>query len=194
MESSAEQEYRVVVYCASADGNDPAYREEATRLGQALARDGMGLIYGGATVGLMGAVADGALGEGGSVVGFLPRVLVSREIAHQGLTRLEYNETMHERKAAMLELADAVIALPGGFGTLDELMEALTWAQLGIHNKPCVLINTLGYYDGLLGFLETAVAVGFLKRENYKRLQVAEDTSEAVALLRLHRESLMGSK
>ncbi len=191
MESSAEPEYRVVVYCASADGNDPAYREEAGRLGQALARDGMGLIYGGATVGLMGAVADGALSEGGSVVGFLPRVLVSREIAHRGLTRLEYNETMHERKAAMLELADAIIALPGGFGTLDELMEALTWAQLGIHSKPCVLINTLGYYDGLLGFLETAVAIGFLKRENYKRLQVVGDASEALALLRAHRASLV---
>ena len=183
-----------MVYCASADGNDPAYRAEAGRLGQALAREGMGLIYGGATAGLMGAVADGALSEGGSVVGFLPRVLVSREIAHKGLTRLEYNETMHERKAAMLEMADAIIALPGGFGTLDELMEALTWAQLGIHSKPCVLINTLGYYDGLLRFLETAVATGFLKQTNYQRLQVAGDTSEAVALLRLHREGLMGSK
>ncbi len=139
----------------------------------------------------MGAVADGALSEGGSVVGFLPRVLVSREVAHKGLTRLEYNETMHERKAAMLELADAIIALPGGFGTLDELMEALTWAQLGIHSKPCVLINTLGYYDGLLGFLETAVAIGFLKRENYKRLQVVGDASEALALLRAHRASLV---
>ena len=191
MESSAEQEYRVVVYCASADGNDPAYREEAARLGRALAREGMGLIYGGATAGLMGAVADGALSEGGSVVGFLPRVLVSREIAHQGLTRLEYNETMHERKAAMLEVADAIIALPGGFGTLDELMEALTWAQLGIHAKPCVLINTLGYYDGLLRFLETAVATGFLKQTNFQRLQVAGDASEALALLRLHRESLI---
>ena len=192
MESSAEQEYRVVVYCASADGNDPAYREEAGRLGQALAREGMGLIYGGATAGLMGAVADGALSEGGSVVGFLPRVLVSREVAHKGLTRLEYNETMHERKAAMLELADAIIALPGGFGTLDELMEALTWAQLGIHSKPCVLINTLGYYDGLLRFLETAVATGFLKQTNYQRLQVAGNASEALALLRLHRVSLIG--
>ena len=191
MGSSAEQEYRVVVYCASADGNDPAYREEAGRLGQALAREGMGLIYGGATVGLMGAVADGALSEGGSVVGFLPRVLVSREVAHKGLTRLEYNETMHERKAAMLELADAVIALPGGFGTLDELMEVLTWAQLGIHSKPCVLVNTLGYYDGLLGFLETAVAAGFLKLENYKRLQVTGDASGALALLRPHRASLI---
>jgi uncharacterized protein (TIGR00730 family) len=192
MESSAEQEYRVVVYCASADGNDAAYREEASRLGRALAREGMGLIYGGATVGLMGAVADGALSEGGAVVGFLPRVLVSREVAHKGLTRLEYNETMHERKAAMLELADAIVALPGGFGTLDELMEALTWAQLGIHSKPCVLINTLGYYDGLLRFLETAVATGFLKQANYERLQVAGDASEAVALLHAHRESLIG--
>ena len=191
MESSAEQEYRVVVYCASADGNDPAYREEAGRLGKALAQEGMGLIYGGATAGLMGAVADGALSEGGSVVGFLPRVLVSREIAHKGLTRLEFNETMHERKAAMLEVADAIIALPGGFGTLDELMEALTWAQLGIHAKPCVLINTLGYYDGLLRFLETAVTTGFLKQTNYERLQVAEDASEALSLLRAHRKSLI---
>jgi len=191
MDASPEQEYRVVVYCASADGNDPAYREEAGRLGRALARQGVGLIYGGATAGLMGAVADGALSEGGAVVGFLPRVLVSREVAHKGLTRLEYNETMHERKAAMLELADAVIALPGGFGTLDELMEALTWAQLGIHAKPCIVINTLGYYDGLLGFLETAVAAGFLKQTNFQRLQVAGDASEALALLRAHRASFI---
>ena len=143
-EMSEPKPYRVAVYCASAIGIDPAYKAAATEMGRALAGAGIGVVYGGAKVGLMGAVADAALGGGAEVIGVLPEVLVGREIAHPGLTRLIYTATMHERKAAMIELADAVIALPGGFGTLDELMEALTWAQLGIHAMRVILVNTLG--------------------------------------------------
>ncbi len=179
--------YRVVVYCASAPGNRPQYMHAARELGARLAVEGIGLVYGGASVGLMGAVADGALAEGGEVLGVLPAVLADREIAHATLTRLKslyYTDTMHERKAKMLELSDAVLALPGGYGTLDELMEALTWLQLGIHAKPCILVNLLGYYDGLLAFLNRAVLEGFLKSENRARILVASDVRHAIQILR----------
>jgi uncharacterized protein (TIGR00730 family) len=159
----------------------------ARELGALLAVEGIGLVYGGASVGLMGAVADGALSEGGEVLGVLPAVLSDREIAHATLTRMKslyYTETMHERKAKMLELADAVVALPGGFGTLDELMEALTWLQLGIHAKPCILVNLMGYYDGLLAFLDRAVHEGFLKSENRSRILVARDVRHSIQILR----------
>ena len=179
--------YRIVVYCASAAGTDPAYLASATQLGQAIGESNMSLVYGGATVGLMGAVANAALGAGAEVIGILPEVLKSREVAHLSLTRLEYTSTMHERKARMIELADAVIALPGGFGTLDELMEAVTWAQLGIHTMPCVVVNILGYYDGLLKFLDTAVDAGFLKPANRQRLLVAATVKEAIQILKEHR-------
>jgi uncharacterized protein (TIGR00730 family) len=178
--------YRVLVYCASAPGANPAYIAEATALGRAIAQAGMGLVYGGATVGLMGAVANGAIAAGGNVIGVLPAVLVTREIAHAGIAELIHTETMHERKAKMLELSDAVIALPGGYGTLDELMEAVTWAQLGLHAKPCILVNVLGYYDGLLTFLDTAVREGFLKPVNRQRIQVAATAEEAIRLLQEH--------
>lgn len=183
----APQPYRVVVYCASAPGNRPEYMHAARELGALLAVEGIGLVYGGASVGLMGAVADGALAEGGEVLGVLPSILADREIAHATLLRLKslyYTDTMHERKAKMLELADAVLALPGGFGTLDELMEALTWLQLGIHAKPCILINLLGYYDGLLAFLDRAVLEGFLKSENRARILVASDVRHTIRILR----------
>ncbi len=179
--------YRAVVYCASSPGNRPEYMRAARELGAALAVAGIGLVYGGASVGLMGAVADGALAEGGEVIGILPAVLADREIAHAtlaGMKSLFYTETMHERKAKMLELSDAVLALPGGFGTLDEMMEALTWVQLGIHAKPCILVNLLGYYDGLLAFLDRAVLEGFLKSENRARILVASDVRHAIAILK----------
>lgn len=139
---------------------------------------GMGLVYGGASVGTMGTIADSALGAGAEVLGVMPRALVDREIAHRGLTRLYEVETMHERKALMASLANAFLALPGGYGTLDEFMEILTWAQLGMHGKPCVLVNTLGYYNGLLEFLDNAVAEGFLKEKN-RALIVVADSAEA---------------
>jgi uncharacterized protein (TIGR00730 family) len=178
------QTYRAVVYCASAAGVNPAYREAASALGRGLAETGIGLVYGGATVGMMGAVANAALAAGGEIIGVLPEVLSSREIGHTGLTELIATASMHERKAKMLELADAVIALPGGFGTLDELMEAVTWAQLGIHNKPCVLVNVLGYYEGLLAFLDTAVQEGFLKAANRELILVAANTEEAIHIVK----------
>lgn len=173
---------RVAVYCGSADGSDPAFRAEAAALGKAIAEAGMGLVYGGANVGLMGAVADAALAAGSEVVGVLPTVLAGKEIAHTGLTSLELVPTMHERKARMAELADAFLVLPGGYGTLDELMEAVTWAQLRLHTKPCILINTSGYWDELLRFLDSAVTAGFLKAENRRLLLVASTAADSISL------------
>jgi uncharacterized protein (TIGR00730 family) len=177
---------RIAVYCASAPGHNPAHRAEADALGRLIAQSGWGLVYGGANVGMMGAVADAALSSGGEVIGVLPRFMTQREIAHLGLTQLLLVDSMHERKARMLELADAVIALPGGFGTLDELMEALTWVQIGIHAKPCLLVNTLGYYDGFLAFLETAVQSGFLLARNRDSLLTASSAAQAIHTLNQH--------
>jgi len=152
-------------------------------LGKAIAAAGLGLVYGGASVGLMGAVADAALKGGAKVVGVLPTVLAGKEIAHNGLSSLELVPTMHERKARMVELSDAFLVLPGGYGTLEEVLEAVTWAQLRLHAKPCILINTLGYWDGLLKFLDTAVAAGFLKAKNRALLRVAGSAGEAVGMV-----------
>jgi uncharacterized protein (TIGR00730 family) len=170
------------VYCGSADGNDPVYRAEARALGREIAAARMGLVYGGANVGLMGAVADAALAGGAEVIGVLPEVLSGREIAHTGLTRLETVATMHQRKARMVVLADAFLILPGGYGTLDETLEIITWSQLRLHAKPCILINTAGYWDGLLAFLDSTVAAGFLMPENRALLLVARDAAEALRL------------
>lgn len=174
---------RVAVYCGSADGKHPAYRSEAIGLGEAIAAAGLGLVYGGANVGLMGAVADAALSGGAEVVGVLPEMLAGREIAHTGLTRLEIVSTMHRRKARMVALAQAFLILPGGYGTLDELLEIITWSQLRIHSKPCVLINTLGYWNRLLDFLDSTVEAGFLKPENRALLLVALDARSAVQMV-----------
>jgi uncharacterized protein (TIGR00730 family) len=171
---------RVAVYCGSANGTDPEFLAEALALGRAIAGAGFGMVYGGASVGLMGAVADAALAGGAEVIGVLPEVLSGSEIAHKGLTRLEVVSTMHERKARMVKLADAFLILPGGYGTLDEMMEIVTWKQLRLHAKPCTLINTAGYWDGLLGFLDRAVEAGFLKAENRRLLEVAATATEAV--------------
>src|SRR5579862_9620125 len=171
---------RVAVYCGSANGTDPAYLAEARAVGKAVASSGMGVVYGGANVGLMGAVADAALAAGGEVIGVLPEVLAGREIAHTGLTRLESVATMHQRKARMVALAEAFLILPGGYGTLDEMLEIITWSQLRLHSKPCILINTLGYWNGFLDFLDHTVATGFLKPENRALLVVAGTAEEAV--------------
>jgi hypothetical protein len=170
------------VYCGSADGNNPAFLAEARTLGAAIAAAGLGLVYGGASVGLMGAVADAALAGGAQVIGVLPAILDDREIAHGGLTTLERVLTMHERKARMVELADAFLVLPGGYGTLEEVLEAVTWAQLKLHAKPCILINTAGYWEGLLQFLDTAVAAGFLKPHNRNLMLVAANAQQAVQM------------
>jgi hypothetical protein len=173
---------RVAVYCGSAFGTNPAYLAEARALGAAIAASGLGMVYGGANIGLMGAVADAALAGGAEVIGVLPSVLEGREIAHDGLTALELVPTMHERKARMAELAEAFLVLPGGYGTIEELFEAVTWAQLGLHAKPVILINTAGYWDGLLTFLDSTVAAGFVKRKNRELLRVAANANEALAM------------
>lgn len=156
----------ICVYCGSSEGNRPEYRAAAVELGHAMAQVGVGLVYGGARVGLMGAIADAVLAAGGHAVGIIPKHLMGREVAHRGLTELHVVETMHERKHQMAALADAFIALPGGYGTLDELCEVLGWAQLGLHAKPIVLLNPAGYYDPLLAMLDRAVKDGFLKPQN----------------------------
>ena len=174
---------RVAVYCGSADGSDPVFLAEAKALGAAIAEAGLGMVYGGASLGLMGAVADAALAGGAEVVGVLPEILAGSEIAHRGLTRLEMVPTMHERKARMVKLADAFLMLPGGYGTLDEMMEIVTWKQLRLHAKPCILINTANYWDGLLAFLDHAVESGFLKAGNRRLLEVAATAGEAVGVV-----------
>jgi uncharacterized protein (TIGR00730 family) len=173
---------RVAVFCGSAYGTNPAFRAEASALGSAIAQAGMGLVHGGACRGLMGVVADSALAGGAEVIGVLPEVLRGREIAHDGLTRLELVPSMHERKARIHELADAILTLPGGYGTLDELLEAVTWAQIGLHAKPCILINTAGYWNGLLAFIDTAVASGFIEAKNKSLLRVAPNAPDAIRM------------
>ncbi|WP_148715221.1 LOG family protein [Chitinolyticbacter meiyuanensis] len=173
----------VVVFCGARHGTDPVHTEAARRLGTALAASGRTLVYGGGHVGLMGEVADGALAAGGRVVGVIPHFMVERELAHGELSELVVVDSMHTRKAKMAELADAFIAMPGGFGTLDELFEILTWAQIGLHGKPVALLNTHGYFDGLLAFMRTAAQEGFVRMDEVERLVV--DADVALLLQRL---------
>ena len=183
-------ERKVCVFCGSSLGVGSAYRAEALALGSLLGKAGLGLVYGGAQVGLMGVLADAALANGSRVIGVIPRALAGVEVAHQGLSKLMVVETMHERKAIMAQEADAFVALPGGFGTLDEFFEILTWAQLGIHTKPCLMVNTGGYYDHLLSFLEVAIREGFLKGENRAYIQVVGNAAEALQRVQKLWESL----
>jgi hypothetical protein len=171
----------VAVFCASADGARPEYRAAAETLGRTLAERGLGLIYGGAKVGLMGAVADAALAAGGRVVGVIPHVLVDLEVAHQGVTELHVTSTMHTRKALMAEKADAFFILPGGFGTFEEMFEVLAWQTLKLHSKPVVLLNIAGFYDTLLAFLDVCEREGML-RGNRAILLVATTPEEALRL------------
>jgi uncharacterized protein (TIGR00730 family) len=157
---------RVCVFCGSSSGNRDDYRTVTTALAAELIRRGIGVVYGGACVGLMGLLADEVLARGGEVIGVIPGAMVDREIAHRGLTDLRIVDSMHERKAMMAGLADAFIALPGGFGTFEEFCEAVTWTQLGLHQKRCGLLNVAGFYDPLLALFDRAVADGFLKPEN----------------------------
>ncbi len=166
---------RVCVFCGSRDGTRDQYVGSARQMGQALARRGIGLVYGGGGVGLMGILADAALSAGGDVVGVIPEALMAREVAHQGLTDLRVVASMHDRKALMAELADAFVALPGGFGTLEEFCEALTWAQLGIHRKPCGLLNVEGFFDPLLSFFDHAVHERFVSPDHRSLVVVEED-------------------
>lgn len=173
----------VAVFCASADGVDPVYRRAAEALGRALAERNIGVVYGGAKVGLMCAVAEAALAAGGRVVGVIPEVLVDLEVAHRGITELHVTDTMHTRKALIGQSADAFIALPGGFGTFEELFEVLAWHTLRLHQKPILLLNTNGFYDGLLKFLDHCIAEGMLKPKNREVLLVAATVDEALHLL-----------
>lgn len=171
---------RVCVYCASSPGSDPAIHAATRALGRLLVAEGLELVYGGGKAGLMGVVADAVMEAGGKVTGVIPRRLFPREIAHRGITELIEVESMHARKTRMFELADAFIALPGGFGTLEELFEVTTWAQLGIHQKPIGVLNLGGYYDALLRFLDRAVQEGLLRPDNRA---IVVDRDEPAALL-----------
>lgn len=173
----------VCVYAGSNPGVDPAHAEAARALGTLLAEQGTGLVYGGGRVGLMGVVADAVLAAGGNAVGIIPRALDRREVAHQGLTELVVVGTMHERKALMAERSDAFIALPGGLGTIEELVEAATWTQLGIHRKPIGLLDSAGYWKPFDAFLEHAVASGFVRPEHRRAIIRDEDPEPLLALL-----------
>jgi uncharacterized protein (TIGR00730 family) len=157
---------RIGVFCGSSPGGDPAFTEAAKAVGTELARRGIGLVYGGGTVGLMGVVADATLESGGEVIGVIPEALEGKELAHQGVTELRVVASMHERKALMEELSDGFVALPGGFGTFEELLEILTWSQLGIHRKPAGILNVSGYYDCLIAMFDHAVSQRLLSSSN----------------------------
>src|SRR5512146_1382593 len=166
---------RICVFCGSSRGNRPVYLDAARATGRALAERGIELVYGGGSVGLMGAVADAVLDAGGAVTGVIPRALELRELAHRRLTTLHVVGSMHERKARMAELADGFVALPGGMGTLEELAEILTWAQLGLHARPVGLLDAGGYFGPLIAFLDHATAEGFIRPEHRRLLTVADD-------------------
>ena len=174
---------KVCVYCGSSPGRRGIYLAEARKLGRLLAGRGIGLVYGGASVGLMGAVADAALGAGGEVVGVIPRRLDEREIGHRGLTRLHVVGSMHERKQRMADLSDAFLALPGGMGTLEELTETVTWSMLGLHDKPVGLLDVDGYWRPLLAFFDHAVAEGFLRPEQRELVLAEADAERLLARL-----------
>lgn len=177
---------RLCVFCGSSPGHDPSYLAGARNLGAALARAGIGLVYGGASVGLMGAVADAVMSDGGEVVGVMPQSLVDKEIAHNALADLRIVASMHERKALMAELADGFVALPGGLGTFEELFEVWTWAQLGYHRKPCSLLNVGGFYDKLADFLDDVVSRGFVKPIHRSMLIVEQDPDALIRAIRAY--------
>lgn len=177
---------RICVFCGSAFGNDLAYRESAETFARLLAENCIGIVYGGASVGLMGVVADAALAAGGEVIGVLPHSMMAREIGHSGLTELHLVDSLHERKAMMADLSDAFVALPGGLGTLEEIFEACSWAQIGLHRKPCAFLNTGGFYDGLMTFLDTTVMQGFVRRESRDFILSESDPHALLQRLRNH--------
>jgi len=172
---------RICVYCGSSFGGKPIYTEQAKAMGEAIAKRGDELVYGGGRVGLMGAVADAVLAAGGSVIGIMPRFLVDKEIAHKGLTELRVVDTMHNRKEMMIRVADAIIALPGGWGTYDELAEAITWAQLGLHDKPIGVLHVAGFFSPLIAQMEHAIAEGFV-RPAHRDLLIIDEDSERLLL------------
>ena len=182
----------ITVFCGSSFGSEEIYKEQAVLLGQTLAKQNIQLIYGGANVGLMGAVADGVLLEGGKAIGVLPHFLQSKEIAHQDLTELILVETMHERKTKMNDLCDGVIVLPGGYGTLEEFFEMITWAQLGLHKKPIAILNINGFYDDLIKLVQNMVDKGFLKQINQEMLLVSDSIDELLEKMKNYRAPSVG--
>ncbi len=185
---------KICVYCGSNPGRDPIYIEGACALVREIAARNIGLVYGGASIGIMGAIADTVLHEGGEVVGVIPQSLVDKEIAHHGLTELKVVGSMHERKALMAELSDGFIALPGGLVTLEEIIEVLTWAQLGFHTKPCGLLNIHGYYEGLSSFLNPAVHEQFIKKEHHSMLIIENNPQRLLDQLWAYKSPLQMNK
>ena len=175
---------RLSVFCASSEGNNPIYMEQAFSVGVALAKNNIGLVYGGASVGCMGAVAKGALSEGGEVIGVLPQFLNKREIAALGLTELVMVDSMHERKLKMNNLSDGNITIPGGFGTFEELFEMATWGQLGLHRNPTAILNVNGYYDHLIAQMQHMVSEGLLKKEHYNTLVIENDVDALITKMK----------
>lgn len=185
---------RVCVFCGSKPGRRPEYLEAARELGRALAERGYGLVYGGASVGLMGAIADTVLAEGGEVIGVIPETLVAREVAHHGLSEQHVVKTMHERKALMAERADAFVAMPGGFGTFEELFEVVTWGQLGIHQKPVGLLNVAGYFEALLAMVDRGVEEGFIPNAHRALLCSQADPNDLLDRLSSYQMPDLGHK
>lgn len=174
---------RICVFCGSAAGTDPEVLTQARNLGRILAERGIGLVYGGASIGVMGAVADACLDAGGEVTGIIPKTLLKREVAHTGLTKLVVVESMHNRKAMMAALSDAFITLPGGFGTFEEVFEMITWKQLGIERKPIILVNVNGFYEGLDAFIRHAAASGFIRESALALYELVPDVEHALERL-----------
>jgi len=174
----------VCVFCGSSAGTGNRYAGVAARVGATLAGAGLGVVFGGGGTGMMGALADGALAAGGRVIGIIPRALEQREVAHRGLTELRVVRTMHERKQAMAEAADAFVMLPGGFGTFEEFCEVVTWSQLGMHRKPCVLVNALGYFDPMIAMFERGFSEGFIRADYRGIVAVADGADGLLAALR----------
>ncbi|WP_211271739.1 TIGR00730 family Rossman fold protein [Caryophanon latum] len=173
----------VAIYCGSQMGKNEAYKEAAIEIGGTLASAGYAIVYGGSKIGLMGLMADAALAQGGHVIGVMPEHLQKRELAHEQLTGLYVVDSMHTRKAQMIELSDALVAMPGGCGTLDEYFEAFTWAQIGLHNKPVILYNVDGFYDALIAHFEKMIGEGFIRQEQHELFHVVTNAQELVALL-----------
>ncbi|KQT25934.1 LOG family protein YvdD [Chryseobacterium sp. Leaf405] len=182
----------ITVFCGSSFGSDSIFEEQATLLGQTLAQQNIQLVYGGSNTGLMKAVADGALNNNGKVIGVLPQFLQSKEIAHKGLTELILVETMHERKTKMNELCDGVIVLPGGYGTMEEFFEMITWSQLGLHKKPIALFNIDGFYDDLIKLVQTMVDKGFLKQINRDMLLISDDIEDLLEMMKNYEAPTVG--
>ena len=177
---------RICVFCGSKTGTNPLFLKTAVELGRVLAQRGLGLVYGGASIGLMGAVADSVMGCGGRVVGVIPEAMATKEVAHEGLSEMHVVSSMHERKSMMARLADGFVALPGGFGSFEELLEMITWAQLGIHRKPVAILNVSGYYDPLIQLFERAIEEGFIKPRNRQLVVVKQEPDELLETLLTH--------